>query len=219
VRRQVSGFTLVELLVVIGVIAVLIAMLMPALAKARRQAQTVQCQSNLRQLGVLLSSYAVRSKGWVFPPNAPGLGAQFVDGTPTPRDTRWMSYVFKSPVWNPPVLLCPTDFEPREDNSYIFNENISARAVRSHTKDLAGISISEMIVMGEKKTHIVDYYSGIGPAHSVDISPPLNLLEWYRHGIRVGSNYLFLDWHVEVLLPQKASRGWDPWSYREALSR
>ncbi len=70
-QRNTSGFTLIELLVVISIIALLIALLLPALSRARLMAQSTQSMSNLRQLGLAITSYANDHDGR-FPPRLNG---------------------------------------------------------------------------------------------------------------------------------------------------
>jgi len=64
-RRSENAFTLVEVLVVVGVIALLAAMLLPTLGKARSMALTVQCSNRLRQWGVALIAYTKEHGGYI----------------------------------------------------------------------------------------------------------------------------------------------------------
>lgn len=63
--RRAGGFTLVELLIVIGIIASLLGILLPTVQRARESANRVQCASNLRQVGMVESLYANNNRGWL----------------------------------------------------------------------------------------------------------------------------------------------------------
>ena len=104
-QSQKKFFTLIELLVVIAIIAILAAMLMPALQQARERAQATSCQSNLKQITTGLLLYADNSKDYFPIPlenNTAGWTAnvgQFI---------YWGARMVRSKFMTPGVLRCPT---------------------------------------------------------------------------------------------------------------
>jgi prepilin-type N-terminal cleavage/methylation domain-containing protein/prepilin-type processing-associated H-X9-DG protein len=227
-RSKRVGFTLIELLVVIGIIALLLAILLPAVNRA--QANSLKCKAQLRDIGIHLNIYAQQNRGVIYP-----IGE--LDSTVTPpvwktlgietewanlpdkgRSLRWPVYVFTPAVWNPPILRCPNDPEvenidgPGEMHSYVLNKHLAVnfeKLVKLGTR-VPTKSDSDVIIMGEKKTAEPDYYME-ARVNQKGESEFDRVVEPYRHGIKLGSNYLYLDWHVDIVAPKQAKGALDPW--------
>jgi prepilin-type N-terminal cleavage/methylation domain-containing protein/prepilin-type processing-associated H-X9-DG protein len=119
------GFTLVELLVVIGIIAMLIAILMPMMAKARLASQSVVCRANLKQISVALYSYGIDNKClpgsyWNGPQNLDWCGrnnAIYLANPPA-----YSNPIRSSVLWpylkTDKILVCPTAGIPNHFYDY-----------------------------------------------------------------------------------------------------
>ena len=120
VRRSIrEGFTLVELLVVIGIIAILIGILLPVVRRARQSAQTTQCLSNIRQINQGVLAYVTDHRSRMFPFYAGMPWQAIVLPYVIPRarnldytDTATVIDGVKRLKINMTVYLCPTASEP-----------------------------------------------------------------------------------------------------------
>lgn len=200
------AFTLVELLVVIGIIALLISILLPALNKARESAIQVQCASNLRQIGVAFQSFLAEHKGKY--PQQPTNTSGWV---PLDQNTWWgrigpylgwkMPYVASPEAAAGTVGHCPNHTEQPGSFSYVANWYIITNPNNPSPKNLP-VSAGSIKRPAEKvlvhEAHTVSWWPNTNLS-GVRGKPPLypvgqGLVGRYMHLKLL--NYLFVDGHV-----------------------
>ncbi len=187
-----SGFTLIELLVVIAIIAILAALLFPALVAAKARAKRVQCVSNLRQVGIAFHSFA-HAHGGKFPmrvSSRAGGSAEFVERSYLVSGEFYFSFrhfqVLSNELENTKILLCPADNREAAPNFVsLKNDNLSYFIAAS-----AEWGNANSILAGDRN---------IRASSSIVRLTGNNEIEWAGglHDFR--GNILFGDAHVEEL--------------------
>jgi prepilin-type N-terminal cleavage/methylation domain-containing protein/prepilin-type processing-associated H-X9-DG protein len=213
-QGSLDGFTLIELLVVIAIIAILAALLVPALSRAKDRARTVACKNNLHQIGVALETYRGEQQKyptcftWVVPP--PTVIFAYWDKTLLPY-ARNNTNIYLCPSLKPIKPPLPSDSPPNP--SYGFNKPGAARdgdaslgldggSGSTPLRESEVIVPSDLIAIGDYP-QLFD-----GRQQDGDIVGALNEPDDYladRHS--GGANVLFCDTHIEY---GKQTTGWWP---------
>jgi prepilin-type N-terminal cleavage/methylation domain-containing protein len=214
-RHGRRGFTLIEILVVIGLIGVLLALLLPALEKARERANNVRCANNLSQIGLGLLLYANDNRGafprTLYDPGAPlcvdtnaAAPEPFGAGGPQPNDTTSPLFLLIRVVKLPPMLFADpyndvVEYEPDPAADPLARSNFT-----DYKKNLA-YSFANPYPDAPAASKGYKLVSKMNPAFALaaDANPGEGPGKNSRNHERRGQNVLFADMHVDWLRTPK----------------
>jgi prepilin-type N-terminal cleavage/methylation domain-containing protein/prepilin-type processing-associated H-X9-DG protein len=206
------GFTLIELLVVIAIIAILAAMLLPALSSSKRSAQRIVCLNHLKQLAVATVMYATDNESYYPSSNSTN---KWPEATrPGYQDLRLLACPNDQSVAPIAFSDASADAAPR---SYLFNawtdyfDLLPQPVLHEIMPDAVIQEPSETILFGEKQEEQGDFVMDLRTGNEITV------LEQTRHEGR--ANYAFADGSVRPLAFGQCLRPINLWAVTDDLRR